>query len=234
MDDDDKGNFIADILSSLGSRGKPKVTGYTDTLRTAPGQRLAGSGLFKGLGGIAKNTSRIGVPLAGALMVLDAAGEFTDANDPILRNASEAVGGLGGGLAGLTTGAALGAGVGSLVPVVGTGIGALVGGGLGYMGLAGPGKAIGGGIYDFLANETPATRREKAAQVDANIAANTRRTMLPVTEEELMIKYLDDERRLELQRDINNDYNLANAANQAQLNAQRAAEIQQLALLSGL
>ena len=55
-----------------------------------------------------------------------------------------------------------------------------------------------------------------------------------MTDEEMLVKFLDDQRRAELDLRLKNDYNFANTANQGTLNAQNAATIQQLALLSGL
>ena len=227
----DLGAFLAGLTPPSG----PRVT--TSGGQLASGTRAAASpGFFKTLGSMGK-VGRVAIPLAGALAIVDAATEFADTDDPVLRNAAEAAGELGGGFAGMAGGAALGAGLGSVVPIIGTGLGALLGGGLGYMGLAGAGKGLGAGVYDLLSGGEEGKRHRQAArdaQAKANIDAATRRTSLAVTDEEMLVKFLDDQRRAELDLRLKNDYNFANTANQGTLNAQNAATIQQLALLSGL
>ena len=154
----DLGAFLAGLTPPSG----PRVT--TSGGQLASGTRAAASpGFFKTLGSMGK-VGRVAIPLAGALAIVDAATEFADTDDPVLRNAAEAAGELGGGFAGMAGGAALGAGLGSVVPIIGTGLGALLGGGLGYMGLAGAGKGLGAGVYDLLSGGEEGKRHRQAAR----------------------------------------------------------------------
>ena len=229
------GDQITALLSGLLPTSGAKVT-------TGGGGTLAGGGRFAGNPAVMKaignmgTVGKVAAPLAGAYAIVDAVSEFAD-GDPVLKNAAEATGKLGGGLAGLAGGAALGASIGSVVPVVGTGIGGLVGGGLGYLGMSNAGKGLGGGIYELLSGGADGRRRRREmdeAQHQAQMKVVAKRIGLPVVEEAQMLAFLDDQRRAELDNKLAYERAFGNTANQSLLDAQRSAEIQQLALLSQL
>jgi len=116
----------------------------------------------------------------------------------------------------------------------------LVGGGLGYMGLAGAGKGLGGGLYDLVTGysaEAEAERKErekkiKDAQMTAAIEAARLRTMMPVQEEMLLQQYNNAKRNAELDLKMKNDYNYANMVNQSLRDAQLNAGLQQQIIAS--
>jgi hypothetical protein len=219
--------FLSGLLPTSGAR---VTTGGGGTL--AGGGRFAGNPVIIKTIGNMGNVAKVATPLAGALAIVDAASEFAD-GDPVLKNAAEATGKLGGGLAGLAGGAALGASVGGpLAPITG-----LIGGGLGYMGLSNAGKGLGGGIYELLSGGEQGARQRREmseAQHLARMKAAQRRIGLPVTEEAQMLAFLDDQRRAELDNKLAYERAFANTANQSLLDGQRSADIQQLALLSQL
>ena len=224
------GDQITALLSGLlPTSGARVTTGGGGTL--ASGGRLAGSpGVVKALGDMGRTV----VPLAGALAILDAGSEFTD-GDPVLKNAAEATGKLGGGLTGLLGGAKLGAMVGGPTPLAP--VTTLIGGTLGYMGMSNAGKGLGGGIYELLSGGAQGARQRREmsdAQHLARMKAAQRRIGLPVTEEAQMLAFLDDQRRAELDNKLAYERAFANTANQSLLDGQRSADIQQLALLSQL
>ena len=224
------GDQITALLSGLlPTSGARVTTGGGGTL--AGGGRFAGNpGVVKALGGMGKTV----VPLAGALAILDAGSEFTD-GDPVLKNAAEATGKLGGGLTGLLGGAKLGAMVGGPTPLAP--VTTLIGGTLGYMGMSGAGKGLGGGIYELITGGAQGERHRRErreAQHQAQIDAAVKRIGLPVTQQAQDLAYLDDQRRAELDLRLGNERGFAETANASLLNAQQAAALQQMALLSGL
>ncbi len=222
------GDQITAVLSGLLPTSGARVT-------TGGGGTLAGGGRFAGNPAVVKALGGMGrtvVPLAGALAILDAGMEFTD-GDPVLKNAAEATGKLGGGLAGMAGGAALGGLVGGpLAPIT-----SLIGGGLGYLGMSNAGKGLAGGVYELLSGGEQGARHRremKEAEHQAQMKVAAKRIGLPVTEEAQMLAFLDDQRRAELDNKLAYERAFGNTANQSLLDAQRSAEIQQLALLSQL
>jgi len=188
------------------------------------------------------------VPIAGAtgvLSVLAAANELTDEEDPFARNLAQAGGNLAGGWAGAASGAALGASLGSVVPIVGTAAGGLIGGVAGGIMGTGAGAGIAGSIYDTVTDVSPEDRRQQQIIKDANLknklalqqAATQRQIMvddlqsrIPIMKDTMAIKRADDFARGERTLRVQNDYNYANALNQAMINAQQQAATQELAL----
>ncbi len=224
----------------------PGVIQYLQDIFTggkqAAGQGLQGAG--KGLKGansaIGSGLAKNGLKLAGAggiLSVLSAAGEFAD-DDPIARNASQAVGNLAGGWGGFAGGAALGT-------IVAGPIGTVVGGiGGGILGTE-TGSKIAGGIYDFVTGQSEEDRLRDQMVKDANlkqklalqqaatqrqVMVDNREAMMPFVKDGLAVKREDDFARGERDLRIQNDYNYSNALNQAMLQAQNNNNIQELAL----
>ena len=225
------GDQIAAVLSGLLPTSGAKVT-------TGGGGTLAGGGRFAGNPAVVKALGGMGrtvVPLAGAIALVDAGMEFTD-GDPVLKNVAEATGKFGGGLAGIAGGATVGAMVGGAIPPLAP-ITTLIGGGLGYLGMSNAGKGLAGGVYELLSGGDDGRRRRREmdeAQHQAQMKVAAKRIGLPVTEEAQMLAFLDDQRRAELDNKLAYERAFANTANQSLLDAQRSAEIQQLALLSQL
>lgn len=225
----------------------PGVIKYLQDIFTggkqAAGQGLqsAGNGLKGANAAVGSGLAKNGLKLAGAggiLSVLSAAGEFADEDDPLARNASQAVGNFAGGWGGAAGGAALGT---MVLPGIGTAIGAIGGGILG----TGVGSNIGGGIYDAVTGQSDEDRLRDQRVRDANLnnklllqAAATRRQIdvaskeaaMPFIRDGLAVKREDDFARGERDLRIQNDYNYANALNQAMLQAQNNNNIQELAL----
>ncbi len=178
----------------------------------APAFRSGASGVLKGIG-------KRAIPIAGVgtiLALLDAAGEFTDTDDPISRNASEA----GGQITGNLLGALLGGGLGF---AVGGPAGAVIGGGLGGAALGAPGKGIGAGIYDQVTGYSAGERARQKEIEDA-------RTKMLINNEAMQLKAAQERQAAELALSIQNKYNFANTANQQLLNQQAAANLQDIAM----
>ena len=102
-----------------------------------------------------------------------------------------------------------------------------------------------GGIYDLVTGESEADResdkfvkeaslKQKLARAQAatqrQITVSNREAMMPFIKDGLAIKREDDFARGERDLRIQNDYNYANALNQAMLQAQNNNNIQELAL----
>ena len=210
--------------------------------KQAAGQGLQGAG--KGLKGansaISSGLAKNGLKLAGAggiLSVLSAASEFAD-DDPIARNAAQAAGNLAGGWGGVAGGATLGT---MVLPGIGTVIGGITGGIVG----TDTGSKIAGGIYDFVTGESEEDRARDKLVKEANlkqklalqqaaterqITVSNREALMPFIKDGLAIKREDDFARGERDLRVQNDYNYANALNQAMLQAQNNNNIQELAL----
>ena len=227
--------------------GSPGIVKYLQEIFTG-GKQAAGQGLQsagKGLKGansaIGSGLAKNGLKLAGAggiLSILSAAGEFADQDDPLARNASQAVGNLAGGWGGVAGGAALGT---MVMPGIGTAVGAIGGGILGTE----VGSNIAGGIYDAVTGQSEEDRLRDQMVRDANlknklalqqaatqrqIMVGNREAMMPFVKDGLAVKREDDFARGERDLRIQNDYNYANALNQAMLQAQNNNNIQELAL----
>jgi len=167
---------------------------------------------------------------AGTLALVDALGEFRE-EGPIQRNASAAAGNLGitalGALLGLPFGGPAGA--------IG---GAALGGTLANMFLGDTGADVGTGIYDAVTGYSPQEEearkaREKILADAANNAqayALQKKTLMPITEQELEMYRQADAARAEQELRLKNDYNYANMLNQSLLAAQQNAALQQLAM----
>lgn len=204
-------------LGMMGSQSKDAIKGVSQ------GAKGANSSLARGL---LANSGRLAAG-TGALALLGAATEFADPDDPVLRNAAQAAGNFGGTLAGVGGGAALGT---AILPGIGTVIGGIGGGIVGSQG----GSGLAGGIYDLMANESPEERRRKNALKDAavqrQIAVDDAMAQIPITADVMDIKRNDAFQRAERELRVQNEYNYANAVNQAMLNAQQQASLQNLAL----
>ena len=163
---------------------------------------------------------------AGTLALVDALGEFRE-EGPVQRNASAAAGNLGitalGALLGLPFGG---------VP------GAIAGGSLANMFLGDTGADIGTDIYDAVTGYSPEAekanraRKEilKNAANEAQAYALQKKTLMPITEQELEMYRQADAARAEQELRLKNDYNYANMLNQSLLAAQQNAALQQLAM----
>ena len=223
----------------------PGVMQYLQEIFTggkdAAGKGLQGAG--KGLKGanaaVGSGLAKNGLKLAGAggiLSILSAASEFAD-DDPIARNASQAAGNFAGGWGGFATGAALGSTFGPIGTVVGG-----IAGGIGGTEL---GSNIAGGIYDAVTGQSDEDRLRQQVIKDANlrqklalqqaatqrqVMVDNREAMMPFVKDGLAVKREDDFARGERDLRIQNDYNYANALNQAMLQAQNNNNIQELAL----
>ena len=218
------GGIFDDVWGKGSSQGKDALRGVTQGAGKAKG---AVNGLIRG------NAGRI-IGGGGVLAALSAASEFADTEDPLMRNASQAVGNLGGGLAG----AAAGAAIGSVVPVIGTGIGAVVGGIAGGMGGSSLGSNIGGGVYDMFNNTSPEQRARDAmvknAAVQRNIAEDDLKSQMVIQEQAMAMRRNDDFERQARDLKVQNDYNYANAINQAMINSQQNASMQQIAIAQAM
>jgi hypothetical protein len=124
------------------------------------GKKLGGA---KGIGAL------VGLGTLGSAIA--AAAEFGDPNDPLARNATEALGQFGGGGAGAAAGAALGAAIGGpAAPITGT-IGAILGGLGGSM----AGKGVGGGLYNAVAGDPNDPLRQQQRAFDMALDNEVRR-----------------------------------------------------------
>ena len=201
---------------------------------TGKGMKAANAAILPGL---AKNGVRLAAG-GGILSALAAAGEFADTEDSVARNATQAVGNVAGGWRGTLGGAALGT---AIMPGIGTVLGGIGGGILGSV----TGSNVGGGLYDAVMGESPEDRARQQRIKDANMnnklalaqAATQRQIMvddlqarMPMMKDAMAIKRQDDMLRAERELRVNNDYNYANALNQAMINAQQQAATQELAL----
>jgi len=215
------GSMLMELFGGYGTQAKDAVKGVTQG--TAQGARGLNTSLAANL---AKNTGRLAAG-SGALALIGAATEFADPDDPVLRNAAQAAGNFGGTLGGVGAGAALGT---AILPGIGTVIGGTLGG---YFGSRG-GSGLGGGIYDLVTNETPEARNRKNrirdAAVDRQIAVADEEAMMPLLKQAMEVKRADQFARAERDLAIQNEYNFANAVNQAMLNGQQQRSLQNLAL----
>lgn len=178
------------------------------------------------LGSLAKHGGRI-VGGGTILGLLSAAGELADDQDPMGRNVAQAGGNFAGGLAGAGTGFVLG-------NMVLPGIGGVIGAGIGGFTGSGAGSDLAGGVYDIATNESPEQRRRQNMMKDAatqrQIRVDDAQAMIPVMADGMAIKRADDFQRAERELAVQNDYNYANALNQAMVNAQQQRNMQDLAL----
>ena len=219
------------VLQSLGVMG-------------AQGQRMAfGPGFLNNLRNTAKSAVGFGgkaiLPLTAVLALADAAGELADPNEPASRNLSEAGGQLTGNVAGGFSGAglalALGAGslTGPFAPLV---IPAAIAAGS-WLG-GGGGKALAGEVHDLITGYSPQEEEARKARkkILADAANNAqayalqKKTLMPITEQELEMYRQADAARAEQELRLKNDYNYANTLNETLLAAQQNAALQQLAM----
>ena len=221
--------YIQDIFSGGKTAAVDGAKSTGNALKTA-NNAMKPASLLKQGGRLAAGT--------GVLTVLSAASELADEDDPFARNATQAVGNGLGGWGGALGGAALGT---AILPGIGTVIGGIGGGILGTE----VGSNIAGGLYDAVMGESESDRREQQMIKDANLkqrlqlqqAATARQIMasdlearLPYMKDAMAIKRQDDMARAERELRTQNDYNYANALNQAMLSAQNQRGIQELAL----
>ena len=204
---------MAGILESLGMLGGKAKTGASAGFQSV--KNFAGNPRV--LGGAAG--------LGSLAILLQAAGELGDENDPAARNIAQAAGRGAGGFGGMLGGAALGT-------MVGGPIGTVIGGGLGAFGGGELLSNAAGGIYDLITDESPDTRRRRNEIKDANvkreIAQADAAVALSNAELALKMKRLDDFERLERQLQATQDLNYSNALNQGTINQQAAnAQAQQ-------
>ena len=181
---------------------------------------------FAGGKGFLKTLGRAAPVAAGTLALVDALGEFRE-EGPVQRNASAAAGNLGitalGALLGLPFGG---------VP------GAIAGGSLANMFLGDTGADVGTGIYDEVTGYSPQEEEARKARkkILADAANNAqayalqKKTLMPITEQELEMYRQADAARAEQELRLKNDYNYANMLNQSLLAAQQNAALQQLAM----
>lgn len=208
--------MLSELIGGGKSQGKDALRGVTQGASKAN----------KGVAGLLRGNAGRLVAGTGVLSALAAAGEFADTEDPLLRNASQAAGNFGGGLAGAAGGAALGT---AILPGIGTAAGAIIGG----MSGSGIGSNIGGGVYDMFNNTSPEQRARDAmvknAAVQRNIAEDDVKSQLVLQDQAMLMKRNDDFERQARDLKVQNEYNYANAINQAMVNAQQNASMQQIA-----
>ena len=176
------------------------------------------------LKGIPGTVGRAAAPLAVVMALADAAGELGDTDDPMARNFTEAGGQLTGNALGAILGGILGMPLGPVGAMAGAGIGGWLGGG--------PGQQVAGGVYDLVTGYKPKTEAEKRREQELLDAKNLQqielaryKQMLPIKGDLLDQRYLDDQRRAQLDLQLKNDYNYQNAINQGLLSAQQNAAI---------
>lgn len=170
-------------------------------------------------------------------------GEMTDEDDPVVRNAMQSVGAVGGGISGQMLGTYLGGILGAPfggVPgaAIGAGIGRFAGGALGtYLG-SDIGKSVLGGVYDMLAGETPESRAEKKylsqQRTITKAQAERLQTLAPIADK---MAQMADARSINVARrnaEIAADMNMYNTMNASALNAQQNAAQQQALMIQGL
>ena len=222
------GGIFDDVWGKGTSQAKDAVKGVTQGANKASG---AANGLIRG------NAGRI-IGGGGVLAALSAASEFADTEDPLMRNASQAVGNFGGGLSGAAGGALLGGAIGSIVPIVGTGIGATIGGFVGGMGGSNVGSNIGGGLYDMFNNTSPEQRARDQmvnnANVQRSIAMDDVKAQMLLQKDAMLMKRNDDFARQDRDLQVQNEYNYANMINQAVINAQANSSLQQQAIAQAM
>ena len=222
------GEMLASIFSGGGTQAKDAVKGVTQGAgNAAKGAAQGAKGMNTALAGnLLKNSGRLAAG-TGALALIGAATEFADPDDPVLRNAAQAAGNGVGTLGGVAAGATIGTAV---LPGLGTVIGGLGGGFFGSQ----AGSGIAGGIYDLMANETPQERARKNMIKDAatrrQIAVEDATARLPIVADMMDIKRADAFERAERELKIQNEYNFANSINQAMLNAQQQATMEDIAM----
>ena len=154
----------------------------------------------------------------------------------MLRNASQAAGNLGGGLAGAAGRSAARLARLSqsleleLVLLLVVSLEAWAGSGLG--------SNIGGGVYDMFNNTSPQERARKElvdnANVQRSIAADDLKSQLVIQDQVMALRRNDDFERQARDLKVQNEYNYANSINQAMINAQQNASMQQLAIAQAM
>ena len=151
-------------------------------------------------------------------------GEMTDEDDPVVRNAMQSVGAVGGGISGQMLGTYLGGILGA--PFGGTYLGSDVG------------KNVLGGVYDMLAGETPESRAEKKylsqQRTITKAQAERLQTLAPIADK---MAQMADARSINVARrnaEIAADMNMFNTMNASALNAQQNAAQQQALMIQGL
>lgn len=169
-------------------------------------------------------------------------GEMTDEDDPVVRNAMQSVGAVGGGIGGQMLGTylggILGAPLGPAGIAAGAGIGRFAGGALGtYLG-SDVGKSVLGGVYDMLAGETPESRAEKKylsqQRTITKAQAERLQALAPIADK---MAQMADARSINVARrnaELAADMNMFNTMNASALNAQQNAAQQQALMIQGL
>lgn len=215
--------YISNMFQGRGTQAKDAIKGATQGAKSmGQGATAAASNA------IAKNAGRLALG-GGVLSVLNAAGEFNDPDDPVLRNTAEFAGNLAGGV-----GVGLGAGLlgQALIPIPGVGfaVGSTVGSILG----ADAGANIAGGLYDLFTDESPEDRARKNMLKDAEVQRAIRAADLEASmgyyADAKKLERADAFARAERELQIQNEYNYANAVNQALLNQQQQGAMQNLAV----
>ena len=175
------------------------------------------AGLLQGLKGKLPRggtLAGLGVLAAGVPALL----EFTDKEDPVVRNAMQAGGRFAGSLGLGAAGAAIGQ---ALIPV--PGVGAVIGGTLGGM----LGDAVGGGamggVYDIFDDPKEEARREmeKDEALKTQILIDRLQALGPVQQK---LAEMSDARAVNVARqnmNIQRDYNFGNMLDQSSLMAQQ-------------
>ena len=209
--------MLSELIGGGGTQAKDAVKGVTQGASRAN----------KGVAGLLRGNAGRLVAGTGVLSALAAASEFADTEDPLLRNASQAAGNFGGGLAGAAGGAAIGT---AILPGIGTATGALIGGFSG----SGLGSNIGGGIYDMINNTSPEERARdqmaKNANAQRSILLDDMKASMLMQKDAMLMKRNDDFARQDRDLQVQNEYNYANMVNQAVINSQANANLQQLAI----
>ena len=214
--------YIQNLFQGRGTQAKDAIKGATQ------GAKSMGQGATSAASNaIAKNAGRLA--LGGTVLsVLNAAGEFNDADDPVLRNTAEFVGNLAGGLGGGVGGGLIGQ---ALIPI--PGVGFAIGSTLGSLTGSNALSSLGAGIYDAVTDESPADRARKDALANAavrrEISVKDAEAQLPLMVDQMKALRADAFARAERDLAIQNEYNYANAANQMLVNGQQQRNMQALA-----
>jgi len=214
--------YISNFFQGRGTQAKDAIKGATQGAKNmGQGATAAASNA------IAKNAGRLA--LGGTVLsVLNAAGEFNDPDDPVLRNTAEFVGNLTGGIGGGLGGGLIGQ---ALIPI--PGVGFAIGSTLGSIYGSDALSNIGGGLYDLVNDESPADRARKDALANAavrrEIAVKDAEAQLPLMVDQMKAMRADAFARAERDLAIQNEYNYANAANQMLVNGQQQRNLQALA-----
>ena len=202
------------IGDDVGTQAKNAVKGATQGAQNLPGKaNQAFLRLVQNNAGKIASGTAIGT-------ILGAAGEFGD-DDPIGRNVAEAGGNVAGNLGGLGAGILLGTPFGPIGQAVLGTAGAIYG--------ADKLSDAAGGIYDAVVGESQGDRERKKRIKDAavlrEIEADNFKQQLLAMSDLAKLKRADDFARADRNLELQNEYNYANALNQAMINAQAQENI---------